>query len=95
MSVTASLARTPFEIPPGGSVTSHLSYSYPDAVANGEFRLRLVTLPALRPDHVTVEIQAPAGATLSPISSALAGEGTSLTFDGEPTTDVDLVAGVG
>jgi hypothetical protein len=84
----------PFEVGPGSSITSHLRYSYPGAVTDGQFRLRLVPLPSLRPDHVTVEIQPPAGVTLTPLSAALAGEGTSLSFDGEPTTSVDLIARV-
>jgi hypothetical protein len=82
----------PFEVPPGGSVTTHIRYTYPHAVTDGEFRLRLVTLPALRPDHVTVEIQAPPGASLAPASTTLGGDGTTLTYDGSPATDVELVA---
>jgi hypothetical protein len=82
------------KVPPGSSVTSHVRYSYPDAVTDGQFRLRLVALPALRPDLVSVEIQAPAGVTLTAMSAALTEDGTSLRFEGAPTTAVDLIAGV-
>lgn len=84
----------PLEVLPGSSVTSHLRYRYPDAVTDGQFRIRLVVLPALRPDHITVEIQAPAGVTLTALSATLAGEGTSLRFEGAPRTGVDLIARV-
>lgn len=82
------------KVPPGSSVTSHVRYSYPDAVTDAQFRLRLVALPALRPDLVSVEIQAPAGVTLTAMSAALTEDGTSLRFEGSPTTAVDLIAGV-
>ena len=58
------------------------------------FRLELVALPALRPDHITVEIQAPAGLTITPLSTVLTGGGASLSYDGSPTTDTELVATV-
>jgi hypothetical protein len=84
----------PLEVAPGGSVTWRLRYRYPDAVTDGQFLLRLVALPALRPDQVSVEIQPPAGFTLTSLSTALSADGTSLRYEGAPTTGVDLVARV-
>jgi hypothetical protein len=84
----------PLEVPPGGSVTWRLRYRTPDAVTDGQFRLRLVALPALRPDQVSVEIQPSAGFTLTALSPALAADGTSLRYEGAPTTGVDLIARV-
>jgi hypothetical protein len=84
----------PLQVPPGSSVTWHLRYRYPDAVMNGQFLLRLVPIPALRPDHVSVEIQPSAGFTLTSLSSALSADGTSLHYEGAPTTGVDLIARV-
>jgi hypothetical protein len=82
------------EVAPGGSVTWTLRYRYPDAVTDGQFRLRLVALPALRPDQVSVEIQPSAGFTLTSLSTGLTADGTSLRYEGAPTTDVDLIARV-
>jgi hypothetical protein len=41
-----------------------------------------------------VEIQPSEGLTLTALSSELAVDGTSLRYEGAPTTDVDLIAGV-
>lgn len=84
----------PLQVPPGGSVTWRLRYRYPNAVTDGQFRLRLVALPALRPDQVSVQIQPSAGFTLTSLSTALSADGTSLRYEGAPTMAVDLIARV-
>jgi Protein of unknown function (DUF4012) len=85
----------PFVVASGRTASSVVRYTVAHAVVDGRFGMRLVALPALRPDQVSVEIAVAEGMSLRPVSSSLAADGSALTFDGAPTTSVDLTAAVG
>lgn len=74
----------------GQTATTTIDYSLPEAVRDGEFRLDVLPLPALNPDHVSVTIQAPLNTAIATTSPDLSVDGTNARYDGNPVTPIAL-----
>lgn len=76
--------------PSGGTGTLRVTYRVPGLAArNGDewvFRLDVIPLPALRPDRFQISVELPAGAEVTSSASGVTVEGTTLEWEGAPTT---------
>jgi uncharacterized protein DUF4012 len=85
------VAMTVLRAGPGGTTSARIAYRIP-ARGTGGFRVGIVPQPELHPTSVHAELTFPEGTQVSSRAPGTTLEGTTVSYDGAPTTPVALWA---
>jgi hypothetical protein len=86
---------TDLDTPPGATMTVVFSYRTPGVLAGGTYQLTLQNQAMVQPDHLSVHISLPAGASASASAGQGLSTGSAMSWQGEPPADKTLRAAVG